>query len=235
MNNQVDMDDEEVEENEALNEQIGIFRPLSIGVRSGSTKSRDKTAMNHFNRFAAASAIPSFDAMRLEDFTSDTIANFADYMIRVAKVKSYNTIIGYISSMKNLFERDTRFKHSFHNIVTDAEYGDLRKNVSKHYNRQSVITGVPVQQSSPPMTEKDLEILCKIMFQRDSDMSIHDRCLLIWQWQSIGRVSETSNLKFTDIEFLDKTTCFKVNMSRSKTATQHVRGYSFLSRKIFTS
>ena len=102
---------------------------------------------------------------------------------------------------------------------------EIRRIAKKKIHEKCVASGKKLQESSPPMTSDDLEQLCRVLFRHDSAEGFADRCLLIFQWQLFGRITEISNLSYGDLTFYRTANlrCLRVHINRSKTSDeQHI-------------
>jgi len=83
-------------------------------------------------------------------------------------------------------------------------------------------TNQPLVEKSPPMKISDLLILCSLLYGRNNEKAVIDRCLLTFQWQSLGRIGETTSLELRDFNFVEEATCMEVDLTRFKVDLQQV-------------
>lgn len=192
-----------------------------------------RTAEKHFDKFlvvmhrTSPSTFPnaySMDAFNNANFISDALDRFATYLLNVAKVPKCNTALAYLSKIKCKIARD----HKTSNFFGDGKwYADIRTKMKSHYLTLCSRNGTQLVDHAPPMTETDQSIMVKLLIVRNTRQADLDRGILILQKQTIGRVSETSRIKFTNVGMCksesrySKVSCFTFSITRLKTGLQH--------------
>jgi hypothetical protein len=75
-----------------------------------------------------------------------------------------------------------------------------------------------------PMEEEDLEILCTLLLNRNNRTSFESRCLLIMQWQTVGRISECFALRWKNVSFAKSSNSrsMVIHLARPKTGLEQV-------------
>jgi hypothetical protein len=75
------------------------------------------------------------------------------------------------------------------------------------------------------MKPSDIAIMCELLFKNDKDYlhNYRNRCLLIMQWQTFGRINEVAALRLTDINLFEgdgRHCCLEVDLCRKKVSTK---------------
>jgi hypothetical protein len=208
------------------------IRGISSNQRDGYNSDL-KTAENHFEKFLItmhtfnSSKYPAhYSAAEFSDslFISDVLDRFATYLIDVAALKKCNSALGYLSKIKTKIMKD----HKTEQLFGDGKwYRDIRTKVKQKYLSMCHKNGTALVDHAPPMTETDQLIMGKLLVARNTRESDQDRGILILQKQTIGRVSETSRLKYTNIKMcklsnrIRKVSCFVFTITRLNTGLQH--------------
>jgi hypothetical protein len=170
-----------------------------------------QTVMNHFDKFIkkchrSNPVTYPHNFFRVQDFNSvskakDFVGRFCNYIIKDVKIKRPKCTLNYISKLRVKVETDDIENQVF----THRWYGALRLKVVKEYVAMSLKTGSRLSDSAPAMTINDLRVICTILFENDDRSGASHRCLLVCQWQALGRISEVGNIRSTD---------FSVRLSR---------------------
>jgi hypothetical protein len=100
--------------------------------RSQSNRSSVQTALKHFNKYLVDQgyAFQSYEAMIMSDFTQDLVGKFADYLMSVAKIKTHDTALNYLSNIKTKILADFP---SLPSMTDEGWYRFTRKNTKKLY------------------------------------------------------------------------------------------------------
>eukprot|EP00597_Dinobryon_sp_UTEXLB2267_P013224 CAMPEP_0170114766 /NCGR_PEP_ID=MMETSP0020_2-20130122/10953_1 /TAXON_ID=98059 /ORGANISM="Dinobryon sp., Strain UTEXLB2267" /LENGTH=692 /DNA_ID=CAMNT_0010341923 /DNA_START=911 /DNA_END=2992 /DNA_ORIENTATION=+ len=220
------------------------IRRISSNHRSGYAADLT-TAENHFKKFLVRmnkknpSTFPtdySVHAFNDANFICDALDRFATYLVEVAKIPKCSTSLAYLSKIKTKIMRD----HKASNLFGDGKwYADIRTKIKSHYLVLCNRNGTNLVDHAPPMTETDQLIMVKLLMERNTRQADLDRGIVILQKQTIGRVSETSRLKFSNVGMcktesrFSKVSCFTFSMTRLKTGQQHtlnifLHAYSWL-------
>lgn len=109
---------------------------------------------------------------------------FADYLLKVKKVKKCQTALSYLSKTKCFLELQNPNIQIF---LNSRWYTKLRNEVSKVYFDLAIATGTSMVESAPTMTDADLDFLLKVLIMKNTPASLADRCMFTFQWQAIGR------------------------------------------------
>ena len=202
--------DEQEQQCQVDEDNHGGLRNL-VKVKGKSLRKTSKSAINKFSAYLSyennlhpqthlyrAYIPPTVDAENcIPDtyFTKDLFGRFADYMISIQPRLAYNTIESYLSKVKNIISEDYEYSKRVRYLTNGkpAWYTRLVQKVRSTCNDVCLEEGTRLQDSAPAMTEGDLELLCKILFMKEANESFADRCLLIFQWQLMGRISEICN------------------------------------------
>lgn len=194
-----------------------------------SLENATRSATTHFNKFllhlngAEPEQHPYRTFGEIQDreyFTKEVFRKFAYWMMHVQKLKSVETCHGYLSRMKSAVER----AHDYNGWKGAAWYKDIRGKITNHYLAICKRDGTRLTNSAPPMTPNDLKFICAELLERNTRHAVSDRALLVWQWQSLGRISEVSNLtcgtlSVKNTEYISG--CIRTTMTRAKTTDQH--------------
>jgi len=106
--------------------------------------------------------------------------------------------------------------------ISGVWYSTTRKNITKRYIL-ALQDGQALVEHAPNITIDDLEILVRYLWSMGTREALEQATLLIVQWQSIGRVSETSHLTTSDlrIQEANKRVNLLLKLTRTKAgATQ---------------
>ena len=180
----------------------------NVGTNVGtSSQEVTHTAVKHFNAFllycrrennneptlANLTTFENLDAVTVRLVTKEIIGKFADYLMKVKKIKALLTCHGYVSSIKNKLETNFDFLES--GQFAGKWYTILRKKITSIYASECKENGTRLVNSAPPMKERDLIKLNDLLLHRKNRESDMQRCLFTWQWQTLGRISEVSGLR----------------------------------------
>lgn len=181
-----------------------------------------QTAVNRYDEFLTAlhEANPQkYPHTSLETTPNDALLHyrdifgmFPDYLRKVRKV-GYGSTCGYVSKIKTLI-CDTR--NTISDIAQGSWYSKLNVNIRKDFNEQAVATGTSLTKSAPPMTARDLNCLSSMLTKKNTRDSLSHRCLLVWQWQALGRISEIAAMNLDDIAWNHNFSCLRITMNRTK-------------------
>ena len=180
-----------------------------------------RTVMNHFNNFickshgidAARYPYPVYNDEYFKEVktTSDIFGRFANFIIDTVKIKKPKCALNYISKLRMKVESENPGT----TVFNGTWYRNLRLNIMKEYVKKCARDGTKLSDQAPEMTMKDLRAISEILFRRDTSQSISHRCLLIFQWQALGRISEISSMKWADIGFRNSyIEALQVNLNR---------------------
>jgi hypothetical protein len=147
----------------------------------------------------------------------DTWGKLADHLMRYGKGRggksmSWNTVIGYLSKVKNVIINDISDTNNLEWIQrTSALFGAERTGMFSKLNRQITNTmmrdcsdeGTELVNAAPYMTKKDQKQFCEELFARDNPQSHADRTLLILQRHTVGRISEIAVLRPSQISLMN--------------------------------
>lgn len=196
-------------------------------VQSESKKSKFDSARNQFNKFLGKLhgvnptkyAYTSLMDIPRSEFLSyrEVFGMFPNYLQKEKLMK--NTVIGYMSSI-----------HTYicnvcpQSDITGSWYASVRDITEKEFKKEAKATNTRVSNPAAPMSSQDLKLLCKLLFARADTLSFQQRCLLILQWQALGRVSEITSLTFQSIEWYDNFKSLNLTMNRDKVGLEHTIG-----------
>jgi hypothetical protein len=204
------------------NEEVVVLRNLGA-ITSRSSEQSINTAMNHFNNYLASIRKPAFNLLTANDLTKELIGCFPDYLSQVAKIDKFNTCTSYLSGVKSKFENDARFKDVYKDIFMSKWYTNLRTKINRLYAEKALSSGDKMVDAAAPMQESDLKQYCHMLFQKNNNTSLENRCLLAFQWQAMGRITEIVAMKMTDVKFKKSVTCMQLDINRLKTNKCQVR------------
>ena len=234
-----DFDEEEVE---AVEEAV-VLR--DVGADTGSSLKRVKnTAFKHFNDFlkylhdcnAVENPYTRYVSLHDKNFDGDEnqrmapeyitqflFGKFSHYLIEIPEPKiKYETCLSYVSRVKCTLSYDynAELGNTLFSQGRNGWYAQLRQKIERHYTSQCAANNTRLSDSAPPMTENDLELLCWHLLERNTNESLADRCLLVFQWQMLGRINELRQMDLTSIAFYNTRfyRCLNVKIDRSKTS-----------------
>ncbi len=180
-NDEVDDDDDDVV----------LLDPTSA--RSESTIDIRKSAFKKFvsyltyQRDRNLTVLTSIDDLTAENATKELVGKFGDWLYKVAKVNKPGTCLTYLTQLKVYIE----LKFPTNEVsISKKWYTELRAKIFEYYLHASQTTGKSLSDHAKPMCESDLLYCCETLFVNDSREDIHDRHLLIYQFQCLGRITE---------------------------------------------
>jgi len=159
----------------------------NIGIEVGTSRAdTTKTAVKHFDTFLeyvrpreqTLVAVANFEALddaNVHLISKDIMGKFADYMMKVLKIKTLNTCLGYLSCVKCKLE--TKFPLVETTQFAGKWYKTLRSKITAKYAIDCKENGTRLVNSAPPMTEKDLIMLNEQLLKhnsRESDTNRYD-------------------------------------------------------------
>ena len=168
-----------------------------------------QSAMNRFNEFLLHQHISDPTTYPFTEYSSDLLSTcevvsklldeFANYLVKVRKVAKFNTVSQYLSKVKMKIKRDNKANHV--TIFGDGQwYKDIRSKVAQTYMKKCAEDGTQLVEHAEQLKEDDLTIMSSLLFKQNSRQADKDRGILILQKQTIGRVSETSGIRFSSIK-----------------------------------
>lgn len=210
-------------ENELDSNSFGHIELQDISMnRAKSTKKLYCAAMNHFDKYMLYVTNNQMSLAQLaehhpEKITKDLVGKFTDYLFRVAKIETIGTAHDYLSSAKTNLSLINSAVHA--ELDHPVWYRKLRHNVKAVYIQDCVETGKPISTAQGSMTEDHLDYICTTLFAAGSRNCLADRCLLAFNWQCVGRISEVATLRWKNISFHHTkiVQCMEVGLHRMKT------------------
>jgi len=168
--------------------------------QSKSMVKQYRTASNHFVKFLTHKK-SRFEMQSLpnEYLTEALIGEFATYMIDILKIRALQTLMTYISDIKNKLQ-DTYPQAIAFTDPREKWYTKVRSNLAKHWLRVSEEDGL-VFDDTAPVEERHVEFISQVLIEEkiEGRTCIHDRLLLIWDRHLIGRIMEVSNLRWCKV------------------------------------
>lgn len=217
-----------------LGEDIDEFENIGND-RSDSYISTLKTAMNHFDGFLAMESrfsknkenpIPEkYADLKPKHITDELLGKFSCYLISAkTKIKKCDSVLANLSKVKVELQR--RFSED--NIACFAVgaqgYTLLRANITRRFLLQCAKNGTKMTDHSVPMQESDLLWMVRKLLSKSTWEGINNRCLLVLQWQVLGRIIEIAALLFKNIHVVDPSRPCKgalsFDITRIKTGVQ---------------
>lgn len=186
-----------------------------------------KTAIKHFNSYLDYVAktegkdVFDFETLTAEDVTEDLIGKFGSYLMKKTKIRKCDSALQNLSKVKVALHKKFPLLLMF--APGQPFYSNLRQRITQRYLKQCVADGTQMTDHSVPMREDDLLWMCRRLFRHNSRESMANRCLLVLQWQVMGRISEISRLRYDDINHVaDKRSrnSIKINLARVKVGVQ---------------
>jgi hypothetical protein len=185
----------EDEDGRDSDEEIDADEPQLVNIAntvSASLARSTKTAIKHLDKYldylhqidSNANPYTSYskESIPLEYFTKDLIGKFADYLMKIKKIKRLETTNGYISKVKGKLALDyDPLILPF--LASSTFYTKLRLTVTSFYVTKCAHTGENLSDKAPPMTFDDLQIINDILIRNNTPDSNESRCLLTHQWQ----------------------------------------------------
>ena len=180
------------------------------------------TVINHFSGFLRyfneenpeqcpyteydASVIPK------EFYTQNVYAMYCDYVLNeLPNVKKLLTASGYMSRIKNQICRD----YDDPDLIKEQWHSDVLRDVATHFTDQCAMTGERLVDSAPAATQRDVEVLCALLFGKNTPESMTNRALITLHLQSLGRIKELFLIHHEHITLhsSSKIRCLKVSFS----------------------
>ena len=192
---------------------------------SGKYENQVATAINHFNKFLARlhqhhprkfthTAIDKIPPKEFE-YYREIFGQFADYLRKIQKV-GYGSCLGYVSKVKTHICNICEKNRLSCDLATGNWFTKLNEKIKKAYVIQISEKGGSLRQGAPPMSSDDLAYLCNVLSRRNTRESFSHRCILLIQWQALGRISEVVGMKYSDIEWNSRSRCLTITMNRTK-------------------
>jgi hypothetical protein len=193
---------------------------------SASSRGKRSAAQKMFNLFLTEIDMEfTLTTLPTSLFNLELLGKFADYMMKLTGAAQVccQTCLDYLSAVKCWWQDEHR--NHFSVEVGDNRYGKLRKNIKKAYIRRCIELNIPFAKTRESVTEDHLEYLLNVLFEEDSEQSIRDRCLLVFDWVAIGRISEVFGLVLNkDVLYkrsahVGNANAMQITMLRTKTMT----------------
>ncbi len=186
-----------------------------------------KTALNHFKAYLEYIKLPNSSALTLEtlrkeDITEDFFGKFGAYLMTKTSIKKCDSALANLSKIKVHLDKIYKGLPIF--ALGQTFYATLRQRITKRYMLACAASNTKMNDHSVPMQEMDLLWLCGSLFRKNTWEGIVNRCLLVLQWQVLGRISEVSKLTFDDIKYRSRKatpSCLAISLSRVKVGIQH--------------
>lgn len=148
----------------------------------------------------------------------ETFGMFPRHLLDILKIK-HGSANGYVSKVKNLICSSKYNEES--DIGNESWFRKLNANTKKIFYEKAIQTGEALSNSAPPMTTEDLNCLATLLLRKNCRTSLSQRCLLVMQWQALGRISEIARMKFLDISWNASNSSIRIKMKRGKTGKSH--------------
>ena len=167
-------------------------------------------------------------SLNKNDLSLNIFGFFSDYLIKNTNIKKCASTLNYLSGIKTYFEMISPEISVFLNneVLTSYAYRKLRTSICKKYIEFASKNNGSFADKAIPMTVEDLKIMTNILFNhRELDVAIENRCILIFQWQVMGRITEVLSLKKNSVTFssdTDKSRSLKIVIKRTKTIKEQV-------------
>jgi len=220
--------DEIIEENDLFD-----LDELDVAAHVGeSTADGEASAIKAFNRYlvflrdkyAGENTFEDWNDAPLEYFSRDVVSRFAGYLFMAKNSKTKKPVKlatdnKYLSHTKTVFDRRFAGRPT---PFTDAPfYHGLRSNL-KLYTTRCAADGTKVSDHAAAISAEDMLAFCRLLFESNVISDVQTRALLVMQWQTVGRISEATNLKASDLNFWNgpRSNNLKVTLSRLKTNEQ---------------
>jgi hypothetical protein len=197
-----------------------------------STTDGYEAAIRHFNTFANANGLNSFETTKYRDVTEALFDKFCEYLYKATYTKDgevTNYSIGaasqYLSGVFMKFKR----KFSAHPLMSENInpkcnapnwYLDIRRNFVKMMFDRIVERGEKVQTKSTRMTNEMLQRICDCLLKMNTDQSVNSRMHYVAAMQSCGRTLEASVASWKQSEWNFLENCLETDWSQVKVAAQ---------------
>ena len=187
-------------------------------------------ATGHFNRYLLFQhnvdpvkyKFVKYTQLMIGDITEELLGKFGHYLRTKTNITKVSTCLFYIGKLRVTMERDFPALKLFKD---GRFYKDLRGKVLREYMEICAEKGTKIVDNAVPLRVEDLLWIAKKLLSKDTTVHILNRCLIVCQWQQMGRIAETSNLMFESLCAYScpphVLNCIGVNMSRMKTLNQH--------------
>lgn len=169
----------------------------------------------------------NFEDIPMDQFDKTLFGYFASYLEQ--SNFAYKTTGAYLSGLR------CAVLHKYHDDLnftlfngTALWYKQLRQSLLKKYTSKCHKNKTKLTNGATKMKEDDLKILCFMLFKDTADtsgrMAALNRCLLVYQWHCMGRVSELDEVSVGDLCYVcDRfRTCIGLNVERIKTSVEHL-------------
>jgi hypothetical protein len=190
------MEDNEFEGDEESDDEIDVDNVDGLvniaNDVSASLKKSIKTAVGHLDRYLVylnqldsdANPFTSYAAQPIpvEYFTKDFYGKFADYLMKIAKIKKMETALGYLGKLKN-FLVDEYDPVILPFLVGGVFFTRLRFRTTSFYVNKCAKSGENLSDKAKPMTFQDLQIINRILIDNNTPDSNESRCMLTHQYQ----------------------------------------------------
>jgi hypothetical protein len=187
------------------------------------------TAMKHFQKFLDLVSQENrnytgckFNVIDTKLITQELFNKFGGYLCEtIAKV---DTALGYFSKVRTYYLNDEVYKRLVREELDEAWNKKTRSKIFKYFVEKCSKEGTRLTERSTPMEEEDLELLCTLLLNRNNRTSLESRCLLIMQWQTVGRISECFLLRLEHLSFHKSSNnrSLVIDFARSKTGIEQV-------------
>ena len=139
--------------------------------------------------------------LKMKDFkslhlTSELVGKFPEYLRKVANI-SIGTTTNYLSSLKTILMRENPLGEAIF-LSQGGKWYERLLSVTKRVYQAA---GERLRKRKPSASLEDLKMMCRHFIETNSDHSLSKRLLVVWLYQTLGRVSETTALTDLDICF----------------------------------
>jgi hypothetical protein len=220
---EINLSDNSDDDNEALDEETQLKN-----IANEPTKSKikiAKTSVNHYKRYITLinSTYHSIDEIPNDppiDLKND-MGRFSDYLfkhaVNVNKWKSHGNYIGNVFEIlkKKISDRDEREEF-------EENYSRLRRNTEKAYIDKANKDDDDAIEHHKIAKDEQLEYISANLF---NNQEYYKAAVNTWDYQSLGRISETHVLKWKKLDIDDEYHCLLADWYRPKTATTYQMHY----------
>ena len=193
---------------------------VDIGsIQNAPKLSLTTTAINHFNRYLQFqnSAHASADTLSVEDIANGELGKFADYLINhCPRIKKWNAASNYLIIIHEVLAEKIKEQPQFIKDDFEKSYSKLRKNCSDIFRARA---NVNREEMISHHTIGKFEVLTYINFKLFEDGDYRNNAIIAWDTQTIGRISECSDLLWHLITVDKNQQCLAIKWYRAKTAT----------------
>jgi hypothetical protein len=144
-------------------------------------------------------------------------------MSRPKNIKNYLRVKGalsYLSQVRQYLE--SRFSKEGDPFLLFERgggqwYKRIRTKLITEFVDRCIRDGVPISEAAPDISLQDLELLCELLYLEGSPEALEIRSLVIADFLSIGRISDSAMFGWVNLEFDAHNSCLRTQILARKT------------------